>query len=182
MGRVQERPMRKNPKGENDFLPVRFMDAGIRSMEGEGNERRFELSFSSEEPYGRWFGSEILDHTEGCMDLERLNSIGVLLFNHDTDRVLGKVERAWNQDNRGVAVVEFDDDEAAETIRRRSWRERNPLTDGSQVPVILQKSGRRWRSASYPYRRIRRSVWEGILQVGTGPQALGWTFLNGWFG
>ena len=23
---------------------------------------------------------------------------------------------------------------------------------------------------------------EGILQVGTGPQALGWTFLNGWFG
>ena len=47
MGRAQirERPMRKNPKGENDFLPVRFMDAGIRSMEGEGNERRFELSF-----------------------------------------------------------------------------------------------------------------------------------------
>ena len=39
MGRVQERPMRKNPKGENDFLPVRFMDAGIRSMEGEGNEQ-----------------------------------------------------------------------------------------------------------------------------------------------
>lgn len=70
---------------------------GVRSMEGEGNERRFELSFSSEEPYGRWFGSEILDHTEGCMDLERLNSIGVLLFNHDTDRVLGKVERAWNR-------------------------------------------------------------------------------------
>ena len=52
-------------------------------------------------------------------DLERLNSIGVLLFNHDTDRVLGKVERAWNQDNRGVAVVEFDDDEAAETIRKK---------------------------------------------------------------
>lgn len=53
------------------------------------------------------------------MDLERLNSIGVLLFNHDTDRVLGKVERAWNQDNRGVAVVEFDDDEVAETIRKK---------------------------------------------------------------
>ncbi|MBS5117127.1 MAG: HK97 family phage prohead protease [Clostridium sp.] len=95
------------------------MDAGIRSMEGEGNERRFELSFSSEEPYGRWFGSEILDHTEGCMDLERLNSIGVLLFNHDTDRVLGKVEKAWNQEKRGMAVVEFDDDEAAETIRKK---------------------------------------------------------------
>ena len=45
MGRVQERPMRKNPKGENDFLPVRFMDAGIRSMEGEGNERRLNCLF-----------------------------------------------------------------------------------------------------------------------------------------
>ena len=45
--------------------------------------------------------------------------IGVLLFNHDTDRVLGKVEKAWNQENRGMAVVEFDDDEAAETIRKK---------------------------------------------------------------
>ena len=32
-----------------------------------------------------------------------------------------------------------------------------------------------YKRQSYPYRRIRRSVWGGILQVRTEPQALGWT-------
>ena len=36
--------------------------ATLQRMEGEGNERKFTLSFSSEEPYERWFGLEILDH------------------------------------------------------------------------------------------------------------------------
>lgn len=115
----RDHPMWKNPQGENDFQPKRFMEAGIRTLEGEGNERKFELSFSSEEPYGRWFGSEILDHTQGCMDLTRLNAIGVLLFNHNTNKVLGKVVKAWNHDGRGYAEIEFDDDEESEIIRKK---------------------------------------------------------------
>lgn len=90
--------------------------SSIRAMEGEGNERRFEVSFSSEEPYQRWFGLEILSHAEGAVDLERLNEIGVLLFNHDTYYVIGRVERAWIEDKRGKAIVAFDDDASAETI------------------------------------------------------------------
>ncbi|MFR6329780.1 MAG: caudovirus prohead protease [Eisenbergiella sp.] len=39
-----------------------------------------ELSFSSEEPYTRWYGVEILDHSDECMELERLQSIGVVLL------------------------------------------------------------------------------------------------------
>ena len=70
-----------------------FNGAAIRAVEGE--ERRFELSFSSEEPYQRWFGPEILSHAEGAADLSRLSEIGVLLFNHDVDQVLGRVERVW---------------------------------------------------------------------------------------
>ena len=42
-------------------------------MDGEGNERKFTLSFSSEEPYKRWWGNEILDHESGAVDLTRLN-------------------------------------------------------------------------------------------------------------
>ena len=72
-------------------------------MEGEGNERKFILSFSSEEPYERWWGTEILDHSDGAVDLTRLNEIGVLLFNHDRNRVIGKVNRAWIEDLRGMA-------------------------------------------------------------------------------
>ena len=88
----------------------------IRAVDGDGNERRFIVSFSSEEPYMRWFGLEILDHKDGAVDLSRLNSIGVLLFNHKTDYVCGKILRAWVENERGQAEVEFDTDEAAELI------------------------------------------------------------------
>lgn len=90
---------------------------GIRAVKGE--ERTYELSFSSEEPYTRWFGTEILDHSPGAVDLTRLNTIGVLLFNHDTGYVCGRVHNAWISENRGVAKVSFDTDEAAELIHQK---------------------------------------------------------------
>lgn len=96
-----------------------FSDCSIRSVEGEGNERKFILSFSSEEPYERWFGKEILSHAEGAVDLNRLNSIGCVLYNHNRDKVLGKVLRAWVEDGRGLAEIEFDKDAEAEIIYQK---------------------------------------------------------------
>lgn len=93
--------------------------ASIRAVEGEGNERRFQLSFSSEEPYDRWFGPEILDHSGNAADLARLNEIGVVLFNHKRDAVIGRVIRAQVADGRGEAEIEFDTDEQAETIYQK---------------------------------------------------------------
>lgn len=91
----------------------------IRAMEGEGNERKFILSFSSEEPYERWWGIEILDHSEGAVDLRRLNEIGVLLYNHNRDKVIGKINRAWIEEMRGMAEVEFDADDESELIYQK---------------------------------------------------------------
>lgn len=85
-------------------------------MEGEENERAFLISFSSEEPYERFWGREILDHSPEAVDLSRLNSIGVLLYNHSRGKVLGKVRRAWIENQRGMAEVEFDADEESEVI------------------------------------------------------------------
>lgn len=109
--------VRAAPQGENE---VRQIVAGsIRALEGEGNERKFEISFSSELPYTRWWGVEILDHSEGCMDLSRLNEIGCMLFNHDRNRVVGKILRAWVENGRGKAEVEFDEDEESEKIYQK---------------------------------------------------------------
>ena len=91
----------------------------IRAMEGEGNERKFILSFSSEEPYQRYWGTEILDHNPEAVDLTRLNEMGVLLFNHERDRVIGKINRAWIENQRGCAEVEFDTDAEAEIIFKK---------------------------------------------------------------
>ncbi len=94
-------------------------DCSLIRMEGEGNERKFTLSFSSEEPYDRWWGTEILSHSEGALDLTRLNSIGVVLYNHNRDKVIGKVLRAWVEDGRGKAEIEFDSDAEAEVIYQK---------------------------------------------------------------
>lgn len=93
------------------------MPGTIRAAENE--ERVVELSFSSEEPYSRWWGVEILDHSEGCVDLERLNSIGCVLFNHNRDCVIAKIEKAWVESGRGYAKIRFDDDEKSDTIYQK---------------------------------------------------------------
>ena len=81
------------------------------------DSRTVELSFSSETPYGRWFGDEILCHDEECINLERFsNGLGTVLFNHDRDAVVGHIEKVWLEDNRGKALVRFDTDEQSETI------------------------------------------------------------------
>lgn len=84
------------------------------------DSRTVELSFSSETPYGRWFGDEILCHDEECINLERFNNgLGTVLFNHDRDAVVGHIEKVWLEDNRGKALVRFDTDEQSETIFKK---------------------------------------------------------------
>nr|WP_298053711.1 HK97 family phage prohead protease [uncultured Lachnoanaerobaculum sp.] len=103
---------------ENSSTTARreMVENSIRSLSGEGNERKFILSFSSEEPYQRYWGAEVLDHSEGAVDLTRINEIGCLLFNHNRDAVIGKIAKAWIEGGRGMAEVEFDSDEESERI------------------------------------------------------------------
>lgn len=108
---------REVPK-ENNFKREMMVNA-IREVEGEGNERKFILSFSSEQAYERWWGIEILDHSEGCVDLERVNEIGCVLFNHKRDVVIGKVLRAWIEGGRGMAEIEVDTDDESEKIYQK---------------------------------------------------------------
>ena len=122
MTRAAEKPPQTTAKKNNERngnLQRFLSDCSIRAMEGEGNERKFILSFSSEEPYERYWGVEILSHAEGAIDLTRLNTIGCVLFNHDRDKVLGKVLRAWVEDNRGYAEIEFDEDAESEVIYQK---------------------------------------------------------------
>ena len=72
-------------------------------------DRTFEFPFSSEYPVARYFGNEVLSHDTTAADLSRLNDGAPLLFNHNPDKVVGVVERAWinSNDKRGYAKVRF---------------------------------------------------------------------------
>ena len=93
----------------------------IREKEDGGDVRQAELSLSSEEPCRRWFGDEILSHDAGAVDLTRLQEIGVVLFNHDRDRVIGRVlDVRLDETTRKLrAVIQFDEDEESERIYQK---------------------------------------------------------------
>lgn len=83
-----------------------FREAQVREIDVDA--RTVELAFSSETPVERWFGEEILDHSEGAMRAGRLEGGAALLINHDWDDQVGVVEEIEiGSDRRGRAVVRF---------------------------------------------------------------------------
>lgn len=92
--------------------------AEIQTKAIDSDKRTVELSFSSEAPYDRWFGTEILDHKPASIRLGRLKSgRHPLLVDHSTKDHVGVVERAWVDDDRtGRAVVRFGNSARAQEI------------------------------------------------------------------
>lgn len=101
---------------QNKKLDVEPQYRGFQIERAGLNEeaRTVELSFSSEQPYERWFGIEILDHNERSIDLTRLKSGGALLMDHDPRDQIGVVESvSVGKDRRGRAVVRFGNSQRA---------------------------------------------------------------------
>lgn len=109
--------LKKKETERNGSLQRHLTDCSIRAVDEE--KRIFELSFSSETPYERWWGVEILSHAEGAVDLTRLNTIGCVLFNHNRDKVIGKILSAEIKDLRGVAQIQFDEDAESDVIYQK---------------------------------------------------------------
>lgn len=80
--------------------------------------RTVELAFSSETPYERWFGIEILSHKQGAIRLDRLKNGGALLVNHNTRDQIGVVEVVEVQGSVSRAQVRFGRSPRAEEIFR----------------------------------------------------------------
>jgi len=82
--------------------------------------RTVELAFSSEAPYKRWWGTEVLSHEADAVNLERLNGGANLLVNHDWDNYVGVVDSARiDGDRRGRATVRF----GSGTRAQEAWQD-----------------------------------------------------------
>lgn len=93
--------------------------------------RTAELSFSSEVPVERGFGSEVLDHSPSSVRLGRLTDGGAVLLDHDQTRLIGVVERVEIGDDRvGRAVVRFGRSAEAES----AWQD---VQDGIRKHVSV---------------------------------------------
>ena len=84
----------------------------------EEEENTLKFSFSSENPVARYAYDEVLDHSEGAIDMTRLNNSAPLLFNHNVDKPIGVVERAWVDDRKGYARIRWGTSQLANEVRK----------------------------------------------------------------
>lgn len=76
----------------------RTIEAGA-TRAGDGEDGLVEMSISSEAPYERFFGIEILRHSAEAVDLTRLSDgRHPLLLGHDHEKQIGVIKRAWIDD------------------------------------------------------------------------------------
>jgi HK97 family phage major capsid protein/HK97 family phage prohead protease len=98
--------------------------AALRFFEGEtlkrslatefrsdAEDRMLEFSFASEKPVERYYGMEVLSMDEKSMDLTRLNDGAPLLYQHDADRIVGVVQKAYIKNKRAYARVKLANNE-----------------------------------------------------------------------
>ena len=108
------------------------------------DERTIDFPFSSEFPVARYFGNEVLSHEREAADLSRLNDSAPLLFNHDPNKVVGVVERAWidGDKKRGYVSVRFSRNSFAQEVLAdvKDGVLRN-VSFGYQIDDMEQRSG-----------------------------------------
>jgi len=101
--------MKKNQirkiKAEKYFRSFELKRDGI-----DEEARTVELAFSSEDPYRRWWGVEILGHDKGEVDLTRLENSAPVLSDHDHRTQIGVVLPGTvkiGTDKKGRLVAKF---------------------------------------------------------------------------
>lgn len=95
---------------------IQFRTATISRRDVDAGNRVIKnVSVSSDEPYKRWFGTEILSHEPGAVDLSRIEKGAVaLLFNHDRDALIGKVSNPQLRNGRLYVDLRFSQSEAGQ--------------------------------------------------------------------
>lgn len=111
---------------------VEYVTPVLRAGGVDPDTRECEFSFSSEEPYERWWGVEILGHDIDEVDLSWLNSgRAPYLADHLTDIQIGVIKRAWvARDRKGRVVTRFGRSERAE-------EEMRDVADGTRLNVSV---------------------------------------------
>ena len=123
-----------------DQPEILWRDAVIEEIDrsNDAEKRTITLSFSSETPVQRNYGKEVLSHNPGDVDLQRLNSAGPVLLDHNTTKQVGVVQKAWiGADKKGRASVQFSKNQLATEV----W---NDIQDGIRrnVSVGYEVNGR----------------------------------------
>src|SRR5215472_14681472 len=80
-----------DPAADGERAAATTDEADPEDEEG-ADEERFAIAISSEYPVRRWYGTEILAHDKGSIDLSRAKSGMSFLVEHNSRDIVGIVE------------------------------------------------------------------------------------------
>ena len=139
-------------------------------MEEEDSDiNQLTFSFSSEQPVRRHFGDEVLSHKEGDVDLSRLNTGGLLLFNHNRDQVLGRINEAWLDGDRARATIRWASNSLAKEIRKDTENGiYSSISVGYQINEMEQQEDGSMRATSWTPHEISIVTIPADTSIGIG--------------
>ena len=116
------------------------------------DDRTLEFPFGSEKPVERYYGMEVLSMDEKSMDLSRLNDGAPLLYQHDADRIIGVVQKAYIKNKRAYAKVKLANNELGREMQELikdgimrnvsfGYKITQMETDESTSPVTYRATG-----------------------------------------
>ena len=113
MHKENPQTMRKNdPIKLNHALGKQQTRTFTIDVVGQSDTGNVEMSISSETPYLRSYGYEVLSHAPGALDDTRLKACAPVLWNHNPDAQCGAVRDFAIVDRVGRATVEFSNNSA----------------------------------------------------------------------
>jgi HK97 family phage major capsid protein len=135
-------PKKKLESGEQG-PQRRFLQMTARKVEraadaADDGSEEVELSFSSDVPYERWYGTEILDHSKKSIRMERMEAGAPLLVNHDVDQHVGVVvpKSVVIANGRATARVRFGRSQFAQEVKQDVL---DGIRSGVSVGYIVHK-------------------------------------------
>lgn len=91
----------------------------VNDKRGSADSPVYEISFSSETPVPRWFGTETLSHDKAAVDMRYLKKGGAVLVDHRGDQV-AVMDEAWvdEQSRKTRAKVRFSRSARGQEVRQ----------------------------------------------------------------
>lgn len=134
-------------------------------------KRTVNVTFSSEYPVERWFGSEILDHSKGSVRMDRITDGAPFLLNHNWDDQRGVVDVASISGKEGRATLRFSRSARGEELMQETKDGiRTKYSVGYRVHEFLLTIGENGQPDEY-----RATDWEPLeissVPMGADPSA-----------
>lgn len=111
-------------KGDDEDAEQKISKAAMRSANLEQDidveNRKVRFCFMTEAPCDNWWIPEVCLCEKENADLTRFeNGIAPVLFNHDRDKIIGKIDKIEFIDKRAYAEIILDDDEESEKVFKK---------------------------------------------------------------